>query len=116
MEFVNDGSVNPLPHRTRTGDALGRATLSLLVELGRETGSDVRSADAADAMGRCSGEEPLELLAAAASSAGLHVTPYRLSVHDAVWLADDSAPFVAWSPVHSCWVAVTRHGALRARV
>jgi putative ABC transport system ATP-binding protein len=114
-EFMNASSDTAPAHAPRHG-ALARATLALLVELGRETGSEVRSADAADAMGRCTGEEPLELLAAAAAAAGLHVTPYRLSVRDAVWLADDSAPFVAWSAVHGCWVAVTRHGALRARV
>jgi ABC-type bacteriocin/lantibiotic exporter with double-glycine peptidase domain len=95
--------------------ALSSATVALLVHLARGAGTDFRSQDAGASMASSAGQEPLERLRLAASEMGLEASPYRLSVADAVWLADDSLPLVAWSPSRRAWVAITRHGMLRAR-
>ncbi|MFM9144943.1 MAG: peptidase domain-containing ABC transporter [Phycisphaerales bacterium] len=95
--------------------ALSSATVALLVHLARGAGTDFRSQDAGASMASSAGQEPLERLRLAAAEMGLEASPYRLSVADAVWLADDALPLVAWSSSRKAWVAITRHGMLRAR-
>ena len=95
--------------------ALSSATVALLVHLARGAGTDFRSQDAGASMASSAGQEPLERLRLAAAEMGLEASPYRLSVADAVWLADDALPLVAWSSTRRAWVAITRHGMLRAR-
>ncbi|MFM8642195.1 MAG: peptidase domain-containing ABC transporter, partial [Phycisphaerales bacterium] len=94
---------------------LASATVALLVHLARGAGTDFRSQDAGASMASSAGQEPLERLRLAAAEMGLEASPYRLSIADAVWLADDAMPIVAWSPKRQAWVAITRHGMLSAR-
>jgi ABC-type bacteriocin/lantibiotic exporter with double-glycine peptidase domain len=96
--------------------ALSSATVALLVHLARDARTEFRSQDAMASMASSVGQEPLERLRLAAVEVGLEASPYRLSVADAVWLADDSLPLVAWSRTRRAWMAITRHGMLRARV
>ncbi|MFM9170659.1 MAG: hypothetical protein ACKOTD_11240, partial [Phycisphaerales bacterium] len=95
--------------------ALSSATVALLVHRARGAGTDFRSQDAGASMASSAGQEPLERLRLAAAEMGLEASPYRLSIADAVWLADDAMPIVAWSPKRQAWVAITRHGMLSAR-
>lgn len=60
--------------------------------------------------------EPLEALCRLADALGLAAEPRRLSVADAVWLADDAMPVVACCAGSREWIAIVRHGFLRARV
>jgi ABC-type bacteriocin/lantibiotic exporter with double-glycine peptidase domain len=96
--------------------ALSSATVALLVHLARDAGTDFRSQDAVASMASSAGQEPLERLRLAATEVGLEASLYRLSIADAVWLADDSLPLVAWSARRQAWLALTRRGMLSARV
>jgi ABC-type bacteriocin/lantibiotic exporter with double-glycine peptidase domain len=60
--------------------------------------------------------EPLDILEYEAARRGLRADLRRLSVSDAVWLADDRLPIVAWSRSTGAWVVVRRHGLLSARI
>lgn len=59
---------------------------------------------------------PLERLQATAGRAGLRVDLRRERLADAVWLADDRTPIVAWSAASGTWVVLRRHGLFSARV
>jgi len=61
------------------------------------------------------GQEPLAWLAAVAPTAGFRVEARRMSLADAVWLAQDDLPIVAWSDSRGAWVAVNRHGFFKPR-
>jgi putative ABC transport system ATP-binding protein len=60
--------------------------------------------------------EPLERLTQAASALGLRIQPVRLSLREAVWMAREDQPFVAWSLSEKRWLILRRHGFFRARV
>lgn len=61
------------------------------------------------------GSEPLERLAAAADAGGLRLTPVRMSVAEAVWLAEANQPILAQSEQGE-WLVIRRHGFFRARI
>ena len=94
----------------------GDATLRLLAELAACSTRPLVAADAVAAMERANDAEPLERLAAGASTLGLRLAHRRMRVADAVWLAEDAMPVVAWSASCGEWLAVRRHGFLRALV
>jgi ABC-type bacteriocin/lantibiotic exporter with double-glycine peptidase domain len=60
--------------------------------------------------------EPIEWLAKAASAARLRVVPRRMSLGEAVWIAEDTLPVAAWCERRAAWLAITRHGLISARV
>ena len=60
--------------------------------------------------------EPVEAFGRVADAMGLAAEPRRLPVADAVWLADDAMPVVAWCAGSREWLAIVRHGLVRARV
>ncbi|MFM7807787.1 MAG: hypothetical protein ACKPEA_07615, partial [Planctomycetota bacterium] len=59
--------------------------------------------------------EPLDMLCAGASAIGVRVEPRRLAVSDAVWIAGDAMPIVAWSQAQGRWLAFQGHGFFAAR-
>lgn len=93
--------------------ALSTATPRLIEMLGRTFGLEpVIPGETC----RTTSEEPLDRLQEAAERTGLRVEPRRMTVKDAVWMADDRVPIVAWSGSTGAWVVIQRHGLLAARV
>jgi ABC-type bacteriocin/lantibiotic exporter with double-glycine peptidase domain len=103
-----------------TGSALPRAvvaehTLRLLARLAADLGREFEASRASAAMDLVDSGEPLEMLCAGASAIGVRVEPRRLAVADAVWIAGDMLPIVAWSQDQARWLAFHGHGFFSAR-
>ncbi len=98
---------------TRVGCVEGAS--ALIAELSRGLGISVSSTEARDAVREAGGEEPLETLGAALSRTGAVLTPRRMRLDEAIWLADTQLPIVAWCESSGEWVALLRHGFFRAR-
>ena len=93
----------------------------VLPELWRSLGMGDRPLAALEAHGdaaaqRGASAEPLEALVALGARADLAVLPRRMRVADAVWIARDSAPVVAWSAARGEWAVIVGHGFFRPRV
>lgn len=101
-------------HPTADDRSLTIATDRLVEMLCREFTLDL--SDSVGSAIRSSAAEPLERLQAATTRTGLHVELRRMSVMDAVWLADDRVPIVTWSRPTGAWIVIQRHGLLAARV
>lgn len=54
--------------------------------------------------------DPLAQLSSAAGAAGMHVSPTRLPLSEAVWQAHSDSPVVIWSSVESRWLVITHAG------
>jgi ABC-type bacteriocin/lantibiotic exporter with double-glycine peptidase domain len=92
------------------------ATDRLLERLHRELGTPVPAPNAPSTSPPPGDLEPLAFLAAEVDRHDLKIDLRRLSVADAVWLADDRVPIVAWSRSTGAWVVICRHGLLSARI
>ncbi len=92
------------------------ATARLFERLEREVGTaSSASGGPAGPLGPTDAD-PLAYLAAQVGRHGLRADLRRLDVRDAVWLADDRTPIVAWSRSTGAWVVIGRHGLLSARI
>ncbi len=90
-------------------------TLRLLARLAASLGREFEASRASAAMDLVDSGEPLDMLCAGASAIGVRVEPRRLAVSDAVWIAGDTLPIVAWSPDGGRWFAFHGHGFFSAR-
>jgi ABC-type bacteriocin/lantibiotic exporter with double-glycine peptidase domain len=90
-------------------------TLRLLARLAASLGREFEASRASAAMDLVDSGEPLDMLCAGASAIGVRVEPRRLAVADAVWIAGDTLPIVAWSPSAGRWLAFHGHGFFSAR-
>ena len=95
--------------------AVTEHTLRLLARLSADLGRDFQASRATAAMDLADSGEPLDVLCAGASAIGVRVEPRRLTVSDAVWIAGDALPIVAWSQVQGRWLALQGHGFFSAR-
>jgi ABC-type bacteriocin/lantibiotic exporter with double-glycine peptidase domain len=111
---VTSGAGQASHARQRVGCVEGAS--ALIAELSRGLAISVSAAEARDAVREAGGEEPLETLGAALARTGAVLTPRRMRLDEAVWLADAQLPIVAWSEASGEWVALLRHGFFRARV
>jgi len=106
------GQVGYAPRR----DGCGEGASALIAELSRSLGLSVSSPEARDAVLQATGHEPLESLGQALSSGGAVLTPRRMRLDEAVWLADSQLPIVVWCEGNREWIALLRHGFFKARV
>lgn len=60
--------------------------------------------------------EPMARMVAAGRELGLRVTPTRMPIAEAVWVADAHTPVLVWCVPESRWIVLRRFGALRARI
>jgi len=95
---------------------LAEATDRLFERLEREFGGVDTASRKTPAASSSARTEPLGHLADQAPRHGMRTDLRRLSVTDAVWLADDRVPIVAWSRSTGAWVVILRHGLLAARI
>ncbi len=88
-----------------------------ILHVGQLLSVDVDPSNARQAINTYSraGAEPLERLAASANACGLRITPVRMSVADAVWVADSNQPILATTS-EGKWIVIRRHGYFLARV
>ena len=105
---------------TKAPDRPGRSaaceqTLRLLARLAALLGRELEASRAVAAMDLVDSDDPLELACAGAAAIGVRVEPRRLAVSDAVWIAGDMLPVVAWSASQQRWLAFTGHGFFSAR-
>ena len=105
---------------TKSPDRPGRSaaceqTLRLLARLAALLGRELEASRAVAAMDLVDSDDPLELACAGAAAIGVRVEPRRLAVADAVWIAGDMLPVVAWSASQQRWLAFTGHGFFSAR-
>jgi len=98
------------------GVGCGEGAGALIAELARGLGLAVSSAEARDAVVQSSGTEPLESLGRALGISGAVLTPRRMRLDEAVWLADSQLPIVVWCEARREWIALLRHGFFKARV
>ena len=89
---------------------------ALIAELSRSLGLSVSAPEARDAVLQAPGDEPLESVAHALATSGATLTPRRMRLDEAVWLADSQLPIVVWCEGSREWIALLRHGFFRARV
>jgi ABC-type bacteriocin/lantibiotic exporter with double-glycine peptidase domain len=93
----------------------------VLPELWRSLNLEERAIAFAEVPGRLGADsvdptiEPLESLVRMGPQAGISVAPCRMRLADAVWLARESSPVVAWSERGGEWVVIVRHGFFRPR-
>ncbi len=101
---------------TPAGVGCGEGAGALIAELARGLGLTVSSAEARDAVVQSSGTEPLESLGRALGISGAILTPRRMRLDEAVWLADSQLPIVVWCEARREWIALLRHGFFKARI
>jgi ABC-type bacteriocin/lantibiotic exporter with double-glycine peptidase domain len=122
----------PTPSRAATVDSAGDSpsgargprpgdldeTLAVVTEIARLLEMEFDSAELRQAIreGHERGQEPLEVLQRLAPALGLSVHTTRMPTADAVWIADDHLPIVAWGPTRGEWLVIRRHGFFQARV
>lgn len=89
---------------------------ALIAELARSLGISISSGEARDAVVQAREEEPLQSLQVALGISGATLTPRRMRLDEAVWLADSQLPIVVWCGGSREWIALFRHGFFKARV
>ncbi len=92
------------------------ATVQLLAELSRSLDGGFATAEVRHALLAAGRDEPLEALARAGETLGLKVWPRRMSVAEAIWVAEDGLAVVVWNDDAGRWTLVRRHGFFRARI
>ncbi len=108
------------PHEDSALRADSTSTARVLTELCREldlectTGLDPLATR--EAMRAVPASDPLELLGEVARRVGISLHPSRMTVADAVWMADENLPLVAWGPSRDEWIIIRRYGFFRARI
>ena len=95
-------------------------TARVVAELRRELdiahGAELDSLALREAIRAVRSSDPLEILSEVARHAGVSLHPSRMTVADAVWMADENLPLVAWGAERDEWIIIRRHGFFRARV
>ena len=92
------------------------ATVQLLAELSRTLDGGFATAEVRHALLAAGRDEPLEALARAGETLGLKVWPRRMTVGEAIWVAEDGLAVVVWNEDAGRWTLVRRHGFFRARI
>ena len=109
---IGAGQLGYAPRRVGCGEGAS----ALIAELSRSLGLSVSSPEARDAVLQAAGDEPLESLSQALGISGATLTPRRMRLDEAVWLADAQLPIVIWCEGQGEWIALLRHGFFKARV
>ena len=106
---------SPLESTSPRARALADQTVLLLSMLAEESGVSFGRASEVQALAPDRDDQPVEWIARASRTAGLRTVHRRMSLADAVWLADSRLPVVGWSDARQCWIALRRHGLFSAR-
>ncbi|HEY1050605.1 MAG TPA: ATP-binding cassette domain-containing protein [Prosthecobacter sp.] len=89
-----------------------------LLQLAAILGSDLDLDRARHAIHQAPQEagDPLARLTAAAGGVGMHVSPLRLPLSEAVWQAHADSPVVLWSAPEARWITITFASWFRLRI
>jgi putative ABC transport system ATP-binding protein len=93
-----------------------RVVAELCRELDIERGAELDTLALREVIRATPSNEPLEILGEVARRAGVSLHPSRMTIADAVWLADENLPIVAWGSERDEWIIIRRYGFFRARI